>query len=165
MTTIAQLLQYMLASGNDIRTAGTLATELGESEAHIQVLLDEGITADPAMFVFDGVAYTAVPPVAPSDAQDDSDALAALEAVICSVNNCANDVDVVLTGSGVTADEWLRGNANIEAILAMHRCGNLRDKLIASGLDAAKLDGMLDSCDKAVSVNTAMSEHLGAAGV
>lgn len=97
---------------------------------------------------------------------EDTDALAAMSAVICAAGaGCMNDVDVTLGVTGHTKPQWQRGNANIQAVIDLLRCQGLRDKLQAAGLDLVKLDGMLNSADVAMVINRAMYTHEGQPGV
>ncbi|QTR47476.1 hypothetical protein J9253_05955 [Thiothrix litoralis] len=164
--TLQELYSYLQMNGNS--TAASVAMNTGESTVDIQALLDAN-TGATAMFTVDGMGMYAInpdyAPVTIDEAANDADALAALELAICSATECLNDVDVVLGTTGITAEAWARGNENTEALLAMLRCGALRTKVISLGLNADKLDSMLDSCDAASTVNTAMLTHHGAAGV
>ncbi|UJS26269.1 hypothetical protein [Thiothrix winogradskyi] len=165
MTNI-QLYQY-LTTQSGAQTVATIAINTGISEAEAFALLvdNEGAlftrqNTDPdAMLDTWGVnpAY--------ADTLNDADALTALTAAICTAQTCNNDVDTVLAATGATKADWQRGSSNMNALVDMLRCGTLRTKLQGLGLDVAKLDGMLDSCDTALLVNDAMITHHGVAGV
>ncbi|MFN3785232.1 MAG: hypothetical protein ACK4RS_00195 [Thiothrix sp.] len=100
-----------------------------------------------------------------SEEELDRRSIEAMATVVCSTTQCANDVDTVLATTGKTAQEWRRGNDNIDALLTMLRCSGLRAKLMASGMDMAAFDGMLASCDVASTINKAMLAHYRRGGV
>ncbi|OQX10492.1 MAG: hypothetical protein BWK73_20100 [Thiothrix lacustris] len=151
-----------LSAQSQPQTITEISAATGVSEADLFPLLIDNLGV---VFAHDDVTdkWSAIPAYVNTIADDA--ALAALNAAICNPTTCSNDVDAVLTTTGVTKDAWIRGNTNTDAIVAMLRCVNLRTKLAATGLDLAKLDGMLDSCDAAIAVNVAMSQHHGMAGV
>lgn len=156
-----QLYEWLVQQSQP-QTLGEISAATGILEADLFPMLIDNLNV---IFSHDEVAdkWAGIPAYA--DTIADEAAIAALADVCCKPTTCNNDVDAVLATTGIAKDAWIRGNTNIDSILAMLRCATLRTKLAATGLDLAKLDGMLDSCDAASAVNVAMSQHHGQAGV
>ena len=156
---------YAWLQANGATSVANIATANATTEPDVQALLDAGMTGTNPQYVMDELGRYTVNPAYVTPAQADTDAINALTAAICTPTACSNDVDTVLAASGATKDAWVRGSANMNALVDMLRCGALRTKLAGLGLDVTKLDGMLDSCDTALLVNDAMITHHGMAGV
>lgn len=156
-----QLFQWLIQQSQP-QTIAEISAATGIPETDLFPILIDNINV---IFAHDAATekWSAIP--AYTDVIADSAAITALTDVCCNPTTCSNDVDEVLVTTGVTKDAWIRGNTNTDALLAMLRCAGLRTKLASTGLDLAKLDGMLDSCDAASAVNVAMSQHHGQAGV
>lgn len=147
---------HLMETFNVPRTSQALAQELAASEAEVLTVLQAGLPAPNQAFLFDGALYYADSYYVPSEmTTDDQLVIDALAAAICNPTSqtCKNDITEVLNANGWSRYSWARYNANLRSLVDIISCANLRDRVVAAGLDGNLYDTYLINARQGCLIN------------